>query len=252
MPPVRVSPSFVVASPRFFRLAFRAGLCLVLDQRDLLAVSLDRHPRPGARRLAPGPVRGLALWRIHAVDCGGVAPPFRRHDLSFRRPRGALHLAVVLAAGRACVARVDGLAPVGGGCGTLCCGPLPCPVRRETRGSLTGQTGEPWARAPQAVPAPSQHGCRATRVDARAGPQRADQRQKARPRAGLPDDGWPQRVSLSGFKCAQDAAPGAGGRQLAPAACRPPGVGTPAGAVTGAVRGRGPKPPRSNCATPDF
>ena len=115
MPPVRVSPSFVVASPRFFRLAFRAGLCLVLDQRDLLAVSLDRHPRPGARRLAPGPVRGLALWRIHAVDCGGVAPPFRRHDLSFRRPRGALHLAVVLAAGRACVARVDGLAPVGGG-----------------------------------------------------------------------------------------------------------------------------------------
>lgn len=74
----------------------------------------------------------------------------------------------------------------GGGCGTLCCGPLPCPVRREARGFLTGQTGGPGARAPQVVPAPSQHGCRAARVDARAGPRRADRRQKARPRAGLP------------------------------------------------------------------
>ena len=151
----------------------------------------DCHPCPVARRLALHAHVGLALRRIRMPSITGESRRFI--DLvTFYLPLTPRRSPPSCC----CSCRLPGVCGSrgwpcagGGGCGTLCCRPLPCPVRREARGSLTSQTGGQGERVPRVVPAPSQRGCQAARMDAQAGPQRADQRQKARPRAGCSGDG---------------------------------------------------------------
>ena len=190
----------------------------------------------------------------HAVDYGLAAPPYRPSwpfPCVPDAPVEALHLAAVPVTGQVYAALADGLAPVAGVAEHFAAGP--CHVRSAGRHeALTGQTGGRGERVPQVAPAPSQRRCRATRLDAQAGPQRrsaakdSPQSQPTQTAGDLNAHPFPDSNARRLLRQAD------GGRQPALAACCPPGAGTPADAITGAVRGRRPKPPLSNCAASDF
>ena len=88
---------------------------------------------------------------------------------------------------------------------------------------LDGPNRGQGARVPQVAPAPSQRGCRATRMDAQVGPQRTNQRQTTRPRASLPrrrvtSTRIPFRIRMRAGCCARRT--GAGSRRRRPVARR--------------------------------
>lgn len=107
-------------------------------------------PIPAHGGLPPGP---CGVWCCDGSACRrlqGVAPLFRSHDLSpsLAPPLKISILLLSLPPAMHAWARERPCAG-GGGCGTLRCRPLPCPVRRGARGALTGQTSGTGARVPQ-------------------------------------------------------------------------------------------------------
>ena len=144
-------------------------------------------PIPAHGGLPPGP---CGVWCCDGSACRrlqGVAPLFRSHDLSpslappLKISILLLSLPLAMHAWRARTAlrrwrglwntSLQAFAMSGPSGGTR---RLDRPNKRDGGASTAS------------APAPSQHGRRAVRVDARAGPRRTDQRQKTRPRAGLP------------------------------------------------------------------